>query len=82
MIAIDVKCEKCEIIYEVSKKSIMDDFVLGKCPKCGSKKVKRVWNIGAMDMAVGKLGNSSTSFNTGPVSHPSKFGKYKGTRIK
>ena len=66
----------------VSKKKITDDFELGKCPECESEDVKRVWNIGATDVAVGLLGNSKTDFAKGPTYHPSTFGKYKGTKIK
>jgi hypothetical protein len=79
---IDVKCLECNTIYEISKKSILDDFEFGKCPECESKNVKRVWAIGTTDVGAGKHGNSETEYRTTSVYHPSKFGKYKGTQIK
>ena len=82
MIQADARCEDCIEVYEIEKAKIMDDFITGKCPKCGSENTKRVWAIGATDVAIGFLGNSKTSFAKGPVSHASVFGKFKGTRIK
>lgn len=82
MIIADAKCKDCGNVFEISKKKILDDFKLGKCPKCESVDVRRVFAIGATDVAVGLLGNSKTNFAKGPTYHPSTFGKYKGTKIK
>jgi len=82
MVQTEAKCNDCCEVYIIEKAKITEDFVLGNCPKCGSSNTKRVWGIGATDVAVGMFGNSKTSFSKGPVSHPSIFGKFKGTRIK
>jgi len=79
---IDVKCEDCGEIYEVFKKNIIDNYVLGSCPKCGSDNVRRIWSVGGTDIAKGNFGNSETGYGKEFTYHPSKYGKYKGKRIK
>jgi len=82
MIQADAKCKDCEHTYQIEKVSIMDDFITGKCPKCGSENTKRVFGIGMTDVAIGTLGNSKTGFSKSPTYHPGVMGRCKGTRIK
>ena len=47
-IIIDVRCLDCDNIFEVSKKSPLEDFVMKRCPKCKNDNVKRIWGVGAV----------------------------------
>ncbi len=51
------------------------------CPKC-KYSAHRVYSIGAIDVAVGSVGNASTGYEKGIGYHPSKYGKFKGKKIK
>lgn len=82
MIFANVKCNDCGHIFEITKKSVLEDFVIPKCEKCGEKNVHRIWTVAATDIAVGTTGNSKTNYDNSFTYHPSKFGKYKGIRVK
>lgn len=82
MILVDIKCIDCKNIYEVSKGSILDDFISGNCPKCGSKNTKRIWSVGGVDIAQGNLGNAKSGYGKEFTYHPSKYGKYRGQKIR
>lgn len=78
----DFSCDDCNHVEEVWKARIVDDFVYEKCVKCGSKNVRMVFGNITSDVAVGSMGNASTNYSNSPVYHPSKYGKFSGTRIK
>ena len=83
MLYINVKCKDCNHIFEVDKTNSTTDFVFKNCPKCNSKNIKRVWEISAVSIARGKLGNSSNNYSNGITYHPSTLtGKVKGKKIK
>jgi DNA-directed RNA polymerase subunit RPC12/RpoP len=78
----DYQCEKCELIFQGTKNRLADDWPKLKCPECGSENTYTLFNIGGIDIGEGKLGNASNGYTTGIAYHPSRYGKYKGTRIK
>jgi len=84
MIFANAKCEKCSHVFEISKQNTLDDFVLGKCPECKSKKVHRLFEIGTISIAQGALGTSRNNYeNSVGAYHPSELtGKVKGTKFK
>lgn len=82
-IAIDVKCQDCGNIFEVYKRNVLENFVLKPCPECNSTNIKRVWDIGATDIAQGYQGNSKKGYGKQMTYHPSSLtGKVKGKKIK
>ena len=77
----DYKCTKCEFVFEYCKDSDIDGFPnIVECEKCGEV-AKRIWAIGDIDVAQGKLGRSLDGYTTGSVSHCSEYGRFKGTKI-
>jgi putative FmdB family regulatory protein len=77
----NAKCDDCNHEYEISKKKIIDDFVSGKCPKCGSENTRRLFGMPGFNIAIGKVGNSTTNYDNEVVYKPSGMGKYKGTKV-
>jgi putative FmdB family regulatory protein len=77
----DFICCDCNKIFEVFKKNPFNEFEL-VCPDCGSLKAKRVYSIPMTDVAIGQYGNNSNGYAKEPTYFPSKFGKFKGTRVK
>jgi putative FmdB family regulatory protein len=73
----DYQCDECGKIFEVSKGDLETWKTRAKCPKCGKQKSKRIFAIGDIDVAEGKLGNGSNGYRTGITYHPSKYGKFK-----
>jgi len=82
MIFANAKCEKCNHVFEITKQNTLDDFVLGKCPECKSKKVHRLFGLGCFNVSQGKLGRAANGYETQFTYHPSEFGKYSGTKYK
>lgn len=86
MILIDFKCSDCEEIFEVDKKTTSAPTPENvECPKCKSKNTARIFagRVPVMDVASGKLGNASNGYTKCMVEHrSSKYGNYKGTKVK
>jgi uncharacterized Zn finger protein len=64
MIIADYKCEKCENTFQVTKKSIMDDFPENgtlKCEKCGKLDTYRLYTT-TVTVSPGKYGNAATGY--------------------
>ena len=78
----DAKCSKCNHIFEISKARVMDDFVIPKCPECGSKKVNRIFGVATFDISEGNLGNAANGYSNGFAEHSSKFGRFSGKKIR
>jgi len=69
------KCNACGNIFEVIKERITEDFPTTiKCDQCKSLETHRIWSIGDIAIAEGKSELGYTQY--------SKFGKYKGAKIK
>ena len=77
----DFKCEDCNHIEEVIKARMIDDFVYDKCIQCGSTNVHMIFGNVSTDVAEGNLGNAETKYQNSLTYHPSKYGKFKGTKI-
>jgi hypothetical protein len=79
----DAKCKKCKHIWEITKKRIMDNWVSGNCPECGSKKtIKMPPGLKHFEMAEGNVGNSKTGYSDSVTYKPSSMGKFKGSKVK
>lgn len=78
----DFICNDCKHVEEVSKKQMIDDFVYTECVKCGSGNVSMVFAVLDTDTCEGHCGNAKTKYNNSMTYHPSKYGKFKGTRVK
>jgi hypothetical protein len=80
----DYQCEneECKHVFQGKKKRILDDWPKLKCPKCGCENTYVIFSIGGIDISLGRLGNATNGYTTGITEHPSKYGKYKGTRVK
>lgn len=74
----DYKCKDCDFIFEGIRKDFEEWPINLQCPKCGSKNTIKKFGKFVSGVAEGKCGNASTGYSTGIVSHPSKFGKFKG----
>jgi putative FmdB family regulatory protein len=70
----DYKCDSCGHVFDVWKKDLENWKSRVKCPECNLQKAKRVFGIGDIDVAEGKLGNASNGYKTGITYHPSKYG--------
>jgi len=69
------KCSDCGSITESYKVSITSNFpTTVKCNNCSSVNTYRIWSVGDIAVAPGKNSLGYTEY--------SKFGKYKGERIK
>ena len=83
-IPIDMKCEDCSEVFEISKGSIMattpEDV---ECPKCKSINTHRHFASVTIDVAEGRFGNAKNGYQNGVTYHHSSLiGKVKGTRVK
>jgi DNA-directed RNA polymerase subunit RPC12/RpoP len=83
----DVGCAQCGNIFEIQKKSILEDFSevlkISKCPKCSSDQLFRIFSNLLFDVADGQYGNSQSGYGKNVVYHPSKFtGKTTTIKIK
>jgi predicted nucleic acid-binding Zn ribbon protein len=78
----DYKCKDCGHIYQVTKKTVAEDFPKKKCPECKSKNTSRVYNRLAYDVCEGMAGNQKTGYSKSVVYHPTAYGNLKRTKIK
>lgn len=75
------KCNVCEHIFEVCKKKLSDDFFENlKCTECESEDVRRLFHVGDISVAKGRLGNASNGYSKGVTYHPSRYGRYKSIK--
>jgi DNA-directed RNA polymerase subunit RPC12/RpoP len=85
MLYADYKCEDCEKVFEISKKSIMDDFPEKgelECPECKSTNTYRTYDV-VSDVSAGLLGNGKNAYDKGfTYQYSTLTGKAKGTRVK
>ena len=82
---IDVKCTRCEILFEFDKGSILNDTPKDiKCPQCKkSDKTHRSYNTPATAIAEGACGNAETGYSTSITYHKNSLSpSAKGTKIK
>ena len=84
MILNDAKCEDCGEVFTVSKKTTMENWedLHFDCEKCGSTNTRILPSTPATDTAIGLLGNGHTKFDREFVYKPSRYGKFKGTKVK
>ncbi len=84
MILNEAECCDCKEIFTVSKKSIMENWsnLHFDCEECGSSNTRILIGKPEIDVAVGILGNGHTKFDREFVSKPSRFGKFRGTKVK
>ncbi|HOE39297.1 MAG TPA: hypothetical protein PLY69_06930 [Bacteroidales bacterium] len=79
----DFKCSDCLYTWEIMVKSFLEDFPkTPECPVCKSTNTSRLYSIVTTDVAEGLAGNFESGYSKGIVYHPSKFGKFKGKKIK
>ena len=79
---IDMKCDDCKQVFEYDKGSILNSTPENvKCIHCGSYNTYRYFSSATFDIAEGICGNEKTGYSKGIVNHPSKYGKFKGTRV-
>ncbi len=83
MILNDAKCEDCGEVFTVSKRTIMENWseLHFDCEICGSANTRILTSTCEYDVAVGILGNGHTKFDREFVNKPSRYGKFKGTKI-
>jgi len=80
----DAICEDCKHVFTVSKKSCMESWseMEFECPECGSKNTRVKYSVGDIDIAVGIHGNGQTKYDREFVYKPSRYGKFRGTKVK
>lgn len=83
---IEMQCEekKCKEVFDFDKGSILNDTPKDvECPKCGSKKTRRIYGIAATDVAEGLCGNASSGYSNNFADHHSGLsGRVRGTRVR
>lgn len=83
MILNDAVCKDCNEIFTVSKKYMENWSELSFiCPKCNSNNIRIKIGFGDMDIALGNHGNGHTGFDKEFTYKPSKYGKFRGKKIK
>jgi hypothetical protein len=84
MVLCNFKCNKCGMITEFAKQTVVEDFPSSvKCSHCGELDTYRIWGVGDIDVGSGILGNSKNNYERN-ISYmaPQKYGKFKGTTMR
>ena len=83
MVLNEAICNKCKNIFDVSKKANENwsDLVF-ICPKCDSSDTRLKFGLGDIDVAVGIHGNGHTKYDREFTYKPSRYGKFKGKKVK
>lgn len=79
----DYKCNDCDNIFEVWLTNDLENFPEDPlCYECGSQETRRIYGSVNTDVCEGYCGNYETNYEKNFTYHPSKFGRFKGTRVK
>lgn len=79
----DARCNDCNHIFLVSKKSMENwselEFI---CPECDSTNTGIKFGLGGIDIALGLYGNSHTKYDREFTYKHSRYGKFKGIKMR
>ena len=83
MILNDAVCNECGAVFTVSKKFDENWSEMEfQCPECASNNTSVKFGIGDVDVARGIHGNGHTKYDREFSYKPSRFGKFRGKKIK